>query len=88
MSVTSNSVHFSDREEKLYNMLSREPRDVKMSVLFRVIAGRWPESTESVRAQQQRLGPYISRMNKKLVARRQLVAPGVHRHTYRLVHHI
>lgn len=84
----SSEVHFSDRESKLYNMLSREARDVKMSVLFRAVAGRWPETTESMRVQQQRLGPYISRMNKKLVARRQLVAPGVHRHTYRLVHHI
>lgn len=81
----SSEVHFSDRENKLYNMLSREARDVKMSVLFRAVAGRWPESTESMRMQQQRISPYISRMNKKLEPKRQRVTPGVCRNSYRLI---
>ena len=77
--------HLSDTESRLYNVLSAAlPKDVKVSVLFRCVARRWPQPTEEYRAQQQRIGPHISRINAKLQAKRQRIVPGVSRRSYRL----
>lgn len=80
----SRGEHFTDVEDRLVNKLSETPKDVRFSVLFRAVAGRWPEPTEDHRRQQQRIGPHISRINAKLASRRQRIVPGVLRHTYRL----
>ena len=76
-------LHLSDAESRVLNKLEGSG-DVKISVLFRVLRGRWPEPTESPRWQQQQLGSLISRINKKIGAHGHSVVPGARRRTYRL----
>lgn len=76
--------HLSDTEEKLCNKLHNN-LDVKISVLFRALRGRWPLPTETRRIQQQHLGKTISRANVKLRLQGFQIIPGMARGTYRLV---
>ena len=91
--------NLSDTQQKLFNKLSSR-RDVPISVLFRALTGRWPNENETMRHQQQRLGPHITRLNAKIAAgywrtsdgdvmmlhagRDMEVRPGEKRNTYRL----
>ena len=78
-------LHLTDTEARVYNMLSRyEPDDVKLSVLFRAVARRWPQPTETPRTQQQRIGPHIARLNRKIAATKKRIVPGVSRRSYRI----
>jgi len=76
---------FTPSELRIYNKLSTvRGKDVKVSVLFRALTGRWPQDDEPHRYQQQRIGSIICRMNAKLLAKRMKAAPGITRQTYRL----
>ena len=82
--------NLSDTQQKLFNKLSSR-RDVPISVLFRALTGRWPNENETMRHQQQRLGPHITRLNAKMLCdhgpdkKSYLhVLPGEKRNTYRL----
>ena len=71
-------------ETRIVNKLSGG-KDVPITVLFRLLRGRWPRADESNRRQQQSIGPTISRANKKLVKEDQVIVVGERRGTYRLI---
>jgi hypothetical protein len=81
--MRTEELHLSDAQEKLYNKLCGGG-DVRISVLFRTVKGRWPAPTETQRHQQQLLGSYIVHINKKLRVKGWIISPGVARGTYRL----
>lgn len=57
--------------------------DVPIADLY---AALFPEAVETERTrQQQMLGPYITRLNRRLAKHRQAVKPGDLKGTYRLV---
>lgn len=59
--------------------------DVAVRRIYLDVFGRWPEPTMSRRQQQQRVGSYISRLNRKIAPNGLRVATGVARSSYRLV---
>jgi hypothetical protein len=63
--------------QRLYDELAGRG-DVSIDVLFRAVFG----ATESERSKQQRLGPYITRLNRRLRASRRKVTPGRLKGTY------
>ena len=70
-------------QARLFNKLSGAG-DVAILVLFRALKHREPEARETRRIQQQQIGVYITRVNRRLAASGLRIAPGAARGTYRL----
>lgn len=70
-------------QARLFNKL-RETGDVEILALFRALKHREPAAHETRRIQQQQIGVYITRVNRRLAARGLRIAPGERRGTYRL----
>ena len=78
----SSDLRLSVSEDAIYRLLRRSG-DVPISRLYRAVRLGGGAST-IVREQQAYLGPFITRLNKKLATQRRRVVPGVARRTYRL----
>lgn len=76
----ANDLVLPKREQDLYDLLAGKG-DVAIDDLFRDMGG--PEYDES-RNRQQWLGPYVTKLNRRLKKLKIKVRPGVARGTYRL----
>jgi hypothetical protein len=74
---------FSPAEGKLYDRLTKG-RDVPIRDLYRVVTGRSPPKGMSNREQQRAIGSVISRLNEKLVGKKEHIKPGLVKQTYQL----
>lgn len=68
---------------KLYQAFDARDKDVPLIDLYGIIFTDLPDE-EQLRHAQQRLGPYITRLNRRLKGAKQAVRPGASRRTYRL----
>ena len=80
---TAAPANFSPVEGTLYGLLKLD-KDVPIADLHAALVGEAAAENVTFRQQQQAVGKYISRINAKIAERRELVAPGVARRTYRL----
>lgn len=73
------------KEQVIYDRLKNAEREQSIKVLYMAAFDvRFAEMAAlSSRTQQQKLGPYIARLNKKLEPKERIV-PGEARRTYRL----
>jgi hypothetical protein len=79
----------SDTEQRIFDVLSaakprRGSRDVPIPTIFRAAFGDTIMLPPLVRTQQQRLGLFFTRMNRKLAPRKLKIEPGLARRSYRL----
>lgn len=81
--MSNKPAQLTTSETRIVNKLSRNG-DVAISVLFRLLRGRWPLPEESGRRQQQFVGATTSRANRKLKLKGYRITPGVKRGTYRM----
>lgn len=68
--------------QKLFDTFPSRDEDVAIWTLYSAVFPQAP--TIQPIQQQQKLGPYISRLNRRLRGERIAVVPGVARRTYRL----
>jgi hypothetical protein len=71
-------VKLPTQQEKLYEALAGKG-DVSIDTLYRILFDREPPKDA-----QQRLGPSIVRLNRRLAASRLVVRPGKMKRTYTL----
>lgn len=69
--------------QALYDVLQPHGQDIPILKIFAALKGDF--SDEPQRHIQQHLGPYITRLNRRLAGARQRVEPGKMKGTYRLV---
>ena len=81
MSIRS-QLKLSAAEAAIHRALESR-KDVRILVLCRAVKG--PKDLPVLsREQQAAIGPFITRLNRKLVEHKLRVVPGIARHTYRL----
>ena len=68
-------------QQRLFDALKGQG-DVKIDVIFAAVYPDWPEAEP--RYKQQRLGPVITRLNRRIAKDRMAVKPGDIKSTYRL----
>lgn len=66
---------------RLYALFPKSGADVPIDTLYVAI---FPDEGAAPRDAQQRLGSYVTRLNRRLAKDKQRVAPGVGRRTLRL----
>lgn len=71
--------------QALYKALPKDGKDISILALYRVLFPKDETEDAKLRDVQQKLGPSISRLNRRLREEKKLVRPGVGRGTYRLI---
>lgn len=71
------------QQAALYRLLDGAV-DVSIDRLYGAIEENWSVPAETQTAKQQILGPYITRMNRRLAKHRRVVKPGALKGTYTL----
>ena len=69
-----------NRVAMLYALMPKDGSDISISSLFDAM---YPDA--EVANEQQRLGPHITRLNRRLKDKKERVITGIGRRTYRLV---
>jgi hypothetical protein len=75
-------MNLSDTQKRIFSTLSAS-RDVPISIIFRAALRRWPNGSTQ-KEQQQAIGPYLTRLRRKIEPYNWTIKPGVRRGTYRL----
>lgn len=77
------TTELSDQQRSLYEALFEDrDEDVPIADMYRIVKGRDDLPLPSNKSMQEYLGPFITRINRKLNGQR--IEPGEKRRTYRL----
>lgn len=70
--------------EKVFRAFSLDT-DVPFIQVYRIVCPEDTTPDKKLKNVQQRIGPYISRINRRIGSHKMAIVPGVARRTYRLV---